>query len=190
VWLTIAWNLPEAVISIGLGISAGSLALIGFGSDSVVELLASLVMVWHLFPGEHQGHPHRTRLALRLLAVGFGALALALTGAGIADLVTGRRAEESPWGIAYLALTVVVMFTLGFLKRRTARPLDSPPLRAEATMSILDGVLASATLTGLVLNAAFGWWWADSSAAFVVALFAAGEARENWEESGEFDPHR
>jgi divalent metal cation (Fe/Co/Zn/Cd) transporter len=186
VWATIAWNLPEAVISIALGIAAASLALIGFGADSVVELFASLVMVWHLFPGEHQGHPHRTRSALRLLAGAFAVLAVALTAAAISDLVSGRRAEESPWGIAYIAVTVVVMFTLGFLKRRAAERVDSAPLRSEATMSMLDGVLASSTLLGLVLNAAAGWWWADSSAALVVALFALNEARENWEESGEY----
>ncbi len=186
VWATIAWNLPEAVISIGLGIAAGSLALIGFGADSVVELFASLVMVWHLFPGTHQGHPHRTRSALRMLAVAFALLAVALSVAAISDLASGRRAEESPWGIAYMALTVVVMFSLGFAKRRAAARVDSAPLRSEATMSMLDGVLASSTLLGLVLNAAAGWWWSDSSAAFVVALFALHEARENWQEAEEY----
>jgi divalent metal cation (Fe/Co/Zn/Cd) transporter len=185
VWATIAWNVPEALISIGLGIAAGSLALIGFGADSFIEIFASLVMVWHFLPGKHQGHAHRTRAALRLLAVAFAGLAVALTVAGVSDLVGTRRAEESPWGIAYISLTVVAMFTLGFLKRRAARDLNSSPLHSEATMSILDGVLASATLLGLVLNAVLGWWWADPSAAFVVALFAANEARENWEEAGE-----
>jgi divalent metal cation (Fe/Co/Zn/Cd) transporter len=184
VWATIAWNLPEAVVSIGLGIAAGSLALIGFGADSVIELFASLVVVWHLRGGEHGEHAHRIRATLRLLAAGFCALAVSLAVAGISDLVGGRRAEGSPWGIAYMALTVAVMLTLGILKRRSAADLASSPLRSEATMSVLDGVLAAATLAGLVLNAWLGWWWADPSAAFVVALFALGEARENWEEAG------
>lgn len=186
-WVTIAWNVPEALLSIGLGIAAGSLALIGFGSDSLIELFASLVLVWHLFPGERRASPERTRLAMRLLAAAFLGLSIALTAAGVADLVGGRRAEESPWGIAYIAITVVVMFVLGCLKRRAAEALDSAPLRSEATMSLLDGFLASATLLGLVLNAAFAWWWADPAAAFVVAVFAFNEARENWEEAAEIE---
>ena len=186
IWATIAWNIPEALISIGLGIAAGSLALIGFGADSVIEVFASLVMVWHFLPGEHLGHAHRTRTALRLLAMTFLALAVALTAAGISDLVGNRRAEESPWGIAYIAVTVLVMFGLGIAKRRVADRIDSAPLRSEAAMSILDGFLAASTLLGLVLNAVAGWWWADPAAALVVAVFAAHEAWENWEESEEY----
>ncbi len=189
VWATIAWNVPEAVISIALGIAAASLALIGFGADSVIELFASLVLVWHLWPGAHQGHDHRVRLELRLLAAAFAALAIALTAAAISDLTSGREANESPWGIAYIAVTVLVMFGLGIAKRRAADRIDSAPLRSEATMSILDGFLAASTLLGLVLNAAAGWWWADPSAALVVAVFAAHEAWENWEESEEYGPH-
>jgi divalent metal cation (Fe/Co/Zn/Cd) transporter len=97
----------------------------------------------------------------------------------------GRRPGESFWGIAYLAVTVVVMFTLAALKRRVANRLDSAPLRSEATMSFLDGVLAAATLTGLALNAGLGWWWADPAAALVVTVAAVNEARENWLEAGE-----
>ncbi len=182
-YATIAWNIGEAVLTVALGVAAGSLALIGFGVDSVVEVFASSVVVWHLRPGRGANHGDRTRLALRLTAIAFLTLAVVLTFAAISDLVSGRRAGESPWGIAYLAVTAVVMFGLAATKRRAADGLGSAPLRAEAQMTFLDGMLATATLIGLAVNAAFGWWWADPTAALLVAAAAANEARENWEEA-------
>lgn len=184
-WITIAWNVTESAMTIGLGLLAASLALVGFGADSLVEVFASSVVVWHLAPGDGMQRPERTRAALRLVAAAFLTLAVTLTVVGIRDLATGRRPDESPWGIAYLAAAVVVMFTLAALKHRLADRLDSAPLRAEATMSFLDGILASATLLGLALNLAFGWWWADPAAALMVAAVAGNEARENWEEAAE-----
>jgi divalent metal cation (Fe/Co/Zn/Cd) transporter len=184
-YATIVWNLGEAVLTIGLGIAAGSLALIGFGTDSIIEVFASSVVVWHVRPGHEVDHPARTRLALRLVAVAFGILAVVLATVAIRDLVTGRRAGESLLGIAYLAVTAVVMFSLAVAKRRTADRLGSAPLRSEASMTFLDGILSSLTLAGLALNAAFGLWWADPAAALVVAVAAANEARENWAESSE-----
>jgi len=102
------------------------------------------------------------------------------------DLTIGRRAGESPWGIAYLTVTAAVMFGLAHVKRRTAEELSSAPLRAEATMTFLDGILSTATLVGLALNAYLGWWWADPAAALLVAVAAINEARENWSEAEEF----
>ena len=182
---TIAWNIGEAVLTLALGAMATSLALIGFGAVSVVEVFASLVVVWHLVPGHETDRPRRTRLALRLVGLAFGVLAIALAFVAISDLTRGRRPDESPWGIAYLVLAALVMFGLARVKRRTAEQLDSEPLRAEATMTLLDGFLATATLIGLALNAAAGWWWADPTAALIVAVAAANEARENWEAAGE-----
>ena len=184
-YATIAWNVGEAGLTIGLGIAAGSLALIGFGTDSIIEVFASSVVVWHLLPGHDEDRPDRTRLALRLVGAAFLALAVALAIASISDLSTGRRAEASWWGIGYLASAAVVMFGLAIAKRRIAERLDSAPLRSEAAMTFLDGILASATLVGLALNAVAGWWWADPAAALVVAVAAANEARENWEEAAE-----
>jgi divalent metal cation (Fe/Co/Zn/Cd) transporter len=184
-YATIGWNVGEAVLTIALGAVAGSLALIGFGSVSVIEVFASGVVVWHLIPGHPADRPDRTARALRLVGVAFAALAGALAVAGIRDLATGRRADESPWGIAYLSITALVMFGLAAAKRRVADRLGSAPLRSEATMTFLDGILSTATLTGLALNAAAGWWWADPSAALIVAVAAANEARENWAEAGE-----
>jgi divalent metal cation (Fe/Co/Zn/Cd) transporter len=184
---TIAWNVAEAALTLALGALASSLALIGFGAVSVVELFASLVVVWHLMPGHEVDHPSRTRLALRLVGIAFGVLAIALAMVAISDLVTGRRPDESPWGIAYLALAAAVMFWLALVKRRIATRLNSAPLQSEATMTLLDGFLATATLIGLALNATAGWWWADPAAALVVAVAAANEARENWEAASEIE---
>lgn len=184
-YATIAWNVGEAGLTIALGIAAGSLALIGFGVDAIVEVFASVVVVWHLRSTHAADHAGRTRIALRLTALAFAVLAISLTIAGISDLISGRRAGESPWGIGYLAVTAAVMFGLAALKRRTAARLASAPLASEAQMTFLDGWLATATLVGLAVNAAFGWWWADPLAALLVALAAANEAREIWEEAGE-----
>jgi divalent metal cation (Fe/Co/Zn/Cd) transporter len=181
---TIAWNAGEAVLTIALGSVAGSLALIGFGTVSVVELFASGVVVWHVRSDE-EAQARRTATALRLIAIAFGVLGLALIVAAANDLATGRVAGESPWGIAYLAVTAVVMFTLAALKRRTSTQMKSAPLASEAAMTLLDGVLSVTTLTGLAMNAALGWWWADPVAALLVAVAALNEARENWAESSE-----
>jgi divalent metal cation (Fe/Co/Zn/Cd) transporter len=182
---TIGWNIGEAVLTIALGAVATSLALIGFGMVSVIEVFASAVVVWHLMPGHAVVDPQRTARAHRLVGIAFAALTVALSFAGIRDLVTGRRPDESPWGIAYLALTALVMFGLAIAKQSVATRLGSSPLRSEAAMTLLDGVLATATMVGLLLNAVAGWWWADPSAALIVAVAAANEARENWEEAFE-----
>jgi divalent metal cation (Fe/Co/Zn/Cd) transporter len=178
-YATIAWNLGEAVFTVGLGIVARSLALIGFGTDSVIEVFASSVVVWHIRPGREEEDPKRTRLALRLVSAAFAALGLVLATASIHDLATGRRAQASPGGIAYLAVTACVMFGLAVWKHQVATSLDLAPMRSEASMTFLDGVLSVLTLTGLTLNAALGWWWADPAAALIVALAAFRESREN-----------
>ena len=184
-YATIGWNVGEAFLTIALGAIASSLALIGFGTVSVIEVFASLVVVWHLRPAKTMTNAERTSRAHRLVAVAFGVLAAALAVAGVRDLVTGRQPDESFWGIVYLAVTAVVMFGLSVAKRRIADRVDSSPLRSEATMTFLDGILSVATMTGLLLNAIAGWWWADPAAALVVALAAANECAENWSEAGE-----
>jgi len=189
-WLeygTIAWNVGEAFLTIALGLAATSLALIGFGSVSVIEVFASGVVVWHMAPGHAQVDPHRTRTALRLTAAAFGVLAVALIAFAVRDLITGRQASESISGIVYLFVTAIVMFSLARAKRLTAEQLDSAPLRSEARMTFLDGVLSTATLLGLALNAFAGWWWADPLAALLVGVAAANEARQTWNESTEHE---
>ena len=182
-YATIGWNVGEAVLTITLGSIAGSLALIGFGSVSIIEVFASSVVIWHMLPNHPVDNPERTARALRLVAIAFGVLAVALAFAGFRDLAMARQPDESPWGIAYLAMTALIMFGLAIAKHRLANRLDSAPLRSEATMTFLDGILSTATMTGLALNAALGWWWADPTAALLVAFAAANEARENWHQA-------
>jgi divalent metal cation (Fe/Co/Zn/Cd) transporter len=117
----------------------------------------------------------------------FGILAVALAVAGINDLASGRRAGESFWGIAYLAVTAVVMFSLAVTKRTTALALGSEPLHSEATVTFLDGILSTSTLIGLALNAYLGLWWADPVAGLLVAVAAASEGRETWLEAAELE---
>lgn len=183
-YATIGWNAAEMVISIGLGVAARSLALIAFGLDTMVELFASGVVVWHL------RHPGRagtrvTARALRLVAGAFFVLAVVVGLSAAWALIRGSQPDESPLGIAYLGLTVIVMFGLGVAKSRTGAALDSEPLAAEARMSIIDAALALGVLIGLAANAAFGWWWADPAAALLVAAAALREGYENLESAAE-----
>jgi divalent metal cation (Fe/Co/Zn/Cd) transporter len=182
-YATIAWNAGEAVLTITLGIAAGSLALIAFGTDSMIEIFASVVVVWHLRGEEH---PRRTQRALRLVGVAFLLLAVALAIAAARDLWTQRVAGESWPGIIYLAVTAVVMFGLAITKRRVAADLGDEPFTAEAEMTFLDGMLSSATLLGLLFNAVFGWWWADPLAGVLIAAIAVREGLESLEEARGF----
>jgi len=183
-WGTIAWNSGEVIVTVVLGILARSLALVAFGLDAVVEVFASLVVVWHVGAGAHVPEGTRTRQALRLVAIAFGALAALLAIGATIALAAGHEADRSPWGIAYLGATAIVMYGLAVVKRRTARALGSEPLAAEASLTMLDAALATSILLALAANAAAGWWWADPVATFLVAAVAANEAREHWEEAG------
>ena len=143
------------------------------------------MIVWHLRPNGLRPDTERTVRAHRLVGIAFAILSVTLLVVSTRDIVTGRRPDESFWGIVYLAVTALVMFGLSYAKRRIANRIDSTPLAAEASMTFLDGILSTATMLGLLLNATLGWWWADPAAAFLVGIAAASEARENWEEASE-----
>ena len=181
-WATTGWNLMEVFVTIGLGVAAGSLALVAFGLSSTIEVFASSVVIWHLREGRDPA-PHRTRLAFKLIAIAFFALALFLFITSVRSLILGLQPGESPLGIAYLALTAAVMFTLARIKRRTARAMDSGPLEAEASMTFLDGWLCIGILTALGANIILGWWWADALAALGIGVFAVREGLESLHES-------
>lgn len=190
-WITVAWNSLEVFVTIALGIAAGSLALVAFGLDSLVEVFASLVVVWHLGgrgtddgTGTAAVEGDRDRRALRLVGAAFAVLAVYLAVASGRTLWLRSRPESSPLGIAYLTITAGVMFGLAALKRRVGHELASEPFLAEASMTFLDGWLATSILGALVVNTGFGWWWADPVAALLVAVASAREARENWTEAG------
>lgn len=181
-YATIAWNVAEAVVTLVLGFMARSWALIAFGLDTLIELFASGVVVWHMRDEAASRVVERTARATRLVSTAFFGVAVFLTVMSVRNLAIGNRPDESPFGIAYIALTAVVMFVLAKLKSDVAGDIEASPLAAEARLSLLDGFLAAAVLLALVLNTAFEWWWADSLAALVVAAFAFNEGREHWGE--------
>jgi len=183
-WATTAWNAMEVVVTISLGVAAHSLALVAFGLDSMIEVFASTVVIWHLREGRDPA-PHRTRLAFRLIAVAFFALTGFLLVASVRSLVIGTQPEDSVAGIAYLAVTAAVMFSLAVVKRRTARQIGNGPLEAEASMTFLDGCLCLCILSALAVNVLFGWWWADGLAALAIAAFAAREGLSSLQEAHE-----
>lgn len=174
--LTIAWNLIEVIVTVGLGVAAGSLALVAFGLDSLVEVFASMVVLWHLAGTDGSGT--RDSTARRLVALAFVLLAVYLMIAGVRALVVASEPDSSPFGIAYLGVTALVMFTLASMKKRIGLRLDNQPFLAEARLTMLDGALASAIVSALALNTLFGWWWADAVAALVISLVALREAVE------------
>jgi divalent metal cation (Fe/Co/Zn/Cd) transporter len=182
-WLTIAWNAVEAVVAITAGVVAGSIALVGFGFDSTIEVMSAVVVVWQ-FQGElRQGYDEaRERRALKLIAVSFFALAIYVAIESMRDLLfTGEAADDSMVGIVLAAVSLVVMPALAWAKRRTADALGSPTLRADSKETLLCAWLSAALLAGLVLNAALGWWWADPLAAMAIAAFAVKEGIETWQ---------
>ena len=177
----------EVVVTISLGVQAGSLALIAFGLDSIIEIFASTVVIRNLRDDRLDPGDRRVHRALRLIAVAFWLLAIFLVIISTRALVRSDRPDDSPLGVAYLAVTALIMFGLARLKRVTADGLGSEPLHAEAGMTFLDGCLSTSILTALVLNAWLGWWWTDAAAAFLVAGFAMNEGVHRWRESAPHD---
>jgi divalent metal cation (Fe/Co/Zn/Cd) transporter len=189
-WATNGWNVMEVAVTISLGVQAGSLALIAFGLDSVVEIFASTVVIRNLRDVRADAGDQRVHRSLRLIAKAFWLLATFLAVISIRGLVRGDRPDNSPLGEAYLALTALVMFGLARLKRVTADEMGSEPLGAEAGMTFLDGCLSTGILIALVLNAWLGWWWTDAAAALLVAAFAINEGIAHWRESAPHDEER
>ncbi|MGQ0615803.1 MAG: cation transporter [Acidimicrobiia bacterium] len=180
--LTIVWNVIEAVVAISAGIAAGSIALVGFGFDSTIEVGSAFVVVWQ-FRGERRGgyDEARERTALRLIAVSFFVLAIYVTVEAVRDLFfVDVEAGESTVGIVLAVLALIVMPGLALAKRRVAAQLASPTLRADAAETMLCAWLSAVLLGGLLLNAAVGWWWADPLAAIGIAVLAAREGLEAW----------
>jgi divalent metal cation (Fe/Co/Zn/Cd) transporter len=175
---TTTWNSLEAVVAIGAGLAAHSLGLVAFGLDSCIEVFASAVVLWHLAGANETENPARARCAMRLIGGAFAILGVYLIGSAVRGFAAHVRPESSPVGAAFMGATVVVMFVLAWGKRRTGLALNSRPLLANASMTLLDGCLAAGIFTSLILDTIAGWWWADPLAAGVVAVVALNEARE------------
>jgi divalent metal cation (Fe/Co/Zn/Cd) transporter len=173
-YATLAWNVIGIVVLASAAVTARSVALAGFGLDSLIEIGASTVVVWELSSSGEE----RQRRALRLIGVGFGLLALYLAVQSALVLATGFHPRHSPLGIAWTAVTAMVMFTLAAGKARTGAALDNPVLKTEGRVTMIDGMLAVAVLLGLALNTTLGWWWADPLAGFVLVSYAVREVRE------------
>jgi divalent metal cation (Fe/Co/Zn/Cd) transporter len=185
-WATNLWNATEVFVTVSLGVRAGSLALVAFGLDSIIEIFASTVVIRNLHDERTDPGDRRIHRALRMIAVAFWLLALVLIVLSVRSLVLGTRPDGSPLGVAYLAVTACAMLGLARLKHVTAGALGSETLHAEAAMTLLDGCLATGVLAALVLNAWFGWWWTDATAALLVAGFAINAGVTHWRESA---PH-
>jgi divalent metal cation (Fe/Co/Zn/Cd) transporter len=173
-----AWMTVEAAVAVFSGILASSIALIGFGLDSVIEFFAATVVVWQLRGTVSEDRETR---ALRLIALTFFALAAYLAVESIIDLVGQHRPGQSTAGIAVTAAALVVMPLLALAKRRTGQQLGNQALIADAAESAFCAFTSAAALFGIGLNAWLGWWWADRAAALVIAGLAVKEGIETWE---------
>lgn len=173
-WATLGWNLAGIIVLAIGAVTARSVALAGFGLDSLIEIGASTVVIWEL----SGTGADRQRRGLRLIGYAFAALAVYLLVQSTVVLATGYHPRHSVLGIVWTAVTAAVMFILAAGKARTGGALGNPVLQTEGRVTVIDGILAVAVLLGLVLNAAAGWWWADPAAGYVLVYYAAREVRE------------
>ncbi|MER6081384.1 cation transporter [Streptomyces sp. NPDC001833] len=173
-YTTLGWNVIGIAVLAVAAIAARSVALAGFGLDSLIEIGASTVVIWELSgTGED-----RRRTALKLIGGGFALLAAYLLVQSTWVLATGFRPRHSPLGIGWTAVTALVMFTLAAGKARTGTALDNPVLKTEGRVTLIDGLLAASVLIGLLLNSVAGLWWADPAAGYVLVHYALREVKE------------
>ncbi len=177
-YMTLGWNVVGAAVVIASAVAARSVALAGFGIDSVIEILASLV-VWQ-FKGTDQ---HREQRALRLISIAFLGLVIYIVLQTIQTLLAQAHAEPSPLSILWLAATLAAMLLLAWGKNRTGKALQNVVLMTEGHVTLVDAYLAAAVLVGLLLNRLLGWWWADPLAALVIVYYGLRESWHAWHEA-------
>jgi len=174
---TITYNVLEAIVAITAGVLASSAALIGFGLDSVVEVLSAVAVAWQFTRKD----PERwEKVTVRAIAIAFFALAAYVSVDAVLGLISQEGPEHSPLGIGITALSLLVMPLLAWYESRTGRELGSKSVVADAKQLLLCVYLSGAVFLGLIVNSMFGWWWADSVAALVVAGLAIREGVEAW----------
>ncbi|MFC1410346.1 cation transporter [Streptacidiphilus sp. N1-12] len=173
-YTTLAWNVVGIVVLAVAAISARSVALAGFGLDSLIEIGASTVVVWELSGTGAE----RQRRALRLIGGAFALLAVYLMVQSTVVLIAGYHPQPSLLGIVWTGVTAAAMLALAAGKARTGAALDNPVLRTEGKVTFVDGVLAAVVLLGLTLNSVLGWWWADPMGGYVIVFYAVREVRE------------
>lgn len=184
---SVTYNVVEAVVAISAGLVAGSVALVGFGLDSVIEVSSGLIILWQF---SHRLPETRERQALRLMSVAFGLLAAYVGVESVRALVVGGDPDTSPVGIGLTVASLLVMPFLSWAQRRTGKALGSAAVVADGTQTALCTALSAAVLAGLLLNAALGWGWADPVAGLVVAAVAGREAVQAWRGEGCCAPAR
>lgn len=175
--LTITYNVIEAVIALAAGAAASSVALVGFGLDSIVEVLSAAAVAWQFAARDPES---REKKALRLIAISFFGLAAYVTASAVLTLTGLKEAEHSTVGIVLAAVSLAVMPFLSLLERRTGRELGSASAIADSKQTLICSYLSAAVLVGLLLNSLFGWAWADPVAGLVIAFFALREGIEAW----------
>jgi divalent metal cation (Fe/Co/Zn/Cd) transporter len=173
-YATLAWNVAGITVLSVAAVPARSVALAGFGLDSLIEIGASTVVIWELSGTGGQ----RQRRGPRLIGYAFAALAIYLLAQSSLVLARGYHPQHSPLGIIWTSATAAAMFALAAGKARTGRAMDNRVLKTEGRVTLIDGILAVAVLLGLTLNAALGWWWADPAVGYVLVYYAAREVRE------------
>ena len=182
---TLSWMTVEAALAVAAGVAAGSVALLAFGVDSVIESVAALVVL-RTFREEQSGRAGGgERRALRVIGVTFFLLAAYIVADAAYTLIAAGRPESSVPGVAVSAAALLVMPLLAALKRRTGKVLGSPMLLADAAESLFCAYLSAVVLVGLLLNALSGWWWADPVAALAVVPLVVKEGREALQEAAD-----
>lgn len=174
---SVSYNVVEAIIAITAGLAAGSIALIGFGLDSAIEVSSGLIILWQF---RHAVPERREKRALRMIGVSFFALAAYVGFESARGLVTGAEPDASTIGIVLASISLAVMPFLSWAQRRTGRELGSRAVEVDGTQTLLCTYLSAVLLLGLALNAAWGWGWADSLAGLVIAGVAAREGFQAW----------
>ncbi|SNT37395.1 Cation efflux family protein [Asanoa hainanensis] len=174
---TIAYNVVEAVVAITAGTMASSTALIGFGLDSVIEVSSAAAVAWQFAGPDPEA---REKVALRVIAFSFFALAAYVTVESVRALLGGAEARHSSVGLVLAAVSLVVMPWLSYAQRRAGRELGSRSAVADSKQTLLCTYLSAVLLVGLALNSLFGWSWADPVAALAIAAVAVKEGREAW----------
>lgn len=175
----LVWHGIEAAIAVAAGAVAGSIALIAFGADSLIEAIAGIIVLWR-FAATRVDSETAERRAQQLIAITFWLLAVYVTVDATITLATADHPARSPVGIGLSIVTLIAMPLLANAKATVARQLDSHAGHSESRQNLLCAYLSAALLAGLTLNAAFGWWWADPATALVIAAVAAGEGRNSW----------
>lgn len=178
---SVVYNAVEAMIAIAAGMVAGSVALIGFGLDSIVEVSSGLIILWQF---RHPLPESREQTALRLLTLSFFALAAYVSFESVRALLAAERPDPAPAGIALAVASLIVMPLLSRAQRRTGRALGSRAVVANGTQTLLCSYLSAVLLGGLLLNSSFGWWWADPLAGLAIAAVATREGIQTWRGEG------